>query len=365
MTAETSPGDATATVTADDARTLLRSLVETPSPSGEESAAAAVLVDFFRSRGREAFVDRVGNVRAPADDGVLLTSHVDTVPGEIPVDVADDDGTPVLWGRGAVDATGALAAMAAAAVRTRASFAGVVGEETDSRGARHLVADRDPPDAVVNGEPGGWDGLALGYRGFLAGEYAVATESTHSSRPDANAVELAMSWWTDVTDELAATEDVATAAESEGDVFETVTAKPVAVEGGLASDGLAVEATVDVQFRLPPGVDADAVAGLVDEATADGSVQWNDPIPPWLGTPRCALARALRRAIRSAGGDPRHVRKTGTCDANIYAGTWDCPVVTYGPGDSSLDHTPDERLSLGEFDRALTVLTDVAGEVTD
>jgi len=33
---------------------------------------------------------------------------------------------------------------------------------------------------------------------------------------------------------------------------------------------------------------------------------------------------------------------------NLYAGAWDCPMATYGPGDSDLDHAPDERLSLDE-----------------
>jgi LysW-gamma-L-lysine carboxypeptidase len=132
-------------------RALLRDLVATPSLSGEEGAATDRLVDYFAEHGREAFVDEVGNVHAPGDDALLLTSHVDTVPGDIPVRVDDD----VLWGRGAVDAKGPLCAMAVAAVETGVSFVGVVGEESDSRGARHLVETRDEPDALVNGEPSG------------------------------------------------------------------------------------------------------------------------------------------------------------------------------------------------------------------
>jgi LysW-gamma-L-lysine carboxypeptidase len=34
-------------------------------------------------------------------------------------------------------------------------------------------------------------------------------------------------------------------------------------------------------------------------------------------------------------------------------------MVTYGPGDSDLDHAPNERLRLREFDRAVRVLADV------
>ena len=69
------------------ARKLLYDMVSIPSPSRDEERAAERLVDFFEANGREAWIDEVGNVRAPANDAVLLTSHVDTVPGDIPVEV--------------------------------------------------------------------------------------------------------------------------------------------------------------------------------------------------------------------------------------------------------------------------------------
>ena len=338
---------------ADAARELLIDLVETPSPSGEEAAAAARLVDHLEAHGREAWTDDVGNVRAPGDDAVLLTSHVDTVPGDIPVRV--DDGE--LWGRGSVDAKGPLAAMAAAAVATGASFAGVVGEEADSRGARHLVTERDAPDAVINGEPSGWDGVTLGYRGLLSGTYLATSESGHSSRPENNAIEDALDWWRRVDDAFAADEWTP--------VFEQVTAKPIAVSGGPSDDGLSVEATMDVQFRVPPDRGLDGVQEVADGALEAGTVRWTDRIPPVMQDRRSAPARRFRAAIRDHGGEPRLLRKTGTSDMNLYATAWDCPMVTYGPGDSSLDHTPTERLSLAEFDRSIAVLTDVTAGLID
>jgi LysW-gamma-L-lysine carboxypeptidase len=138
---------------------------------------------------------------------------------------------------------------------------------------------------------------------------------------------------------------------------------PFSIDGGLAADGLAVEATVEFRCRLPPGTDADSMAARVEAATDTGAIEWGQSIPPWFGTPRCGPARVFRAAIRAAGGSPRHVRKTGTCDANLFADAWDAPVVTYGPGDSSLDHAPDERLPLSAFDRSLSVLTAVGEEV--
>ena len=353
------------------ARRLLYDLVSIPSPSGEEERVTERLVDFFEANGREAWIDDVGNVRAPADDAVLLTSHVDTVPGDVPVAVrpappegespessdvrVGEPGEPVLWGRGAVDATGPLAAMAVAAVKTGVSFAGVVREEVDSGGARHLVDNRDPPAAVINGEPSGWTGITLGYRGLLEGTYVNTSESGHSSRPEPNAIQHAIDWWHGV--EAAFTPD-----DPETAVFEQVTTKPISVDGGLSDDGLAVETTMEVQLRIPPSRPVDEIHELAEAALSTGSVHWGEPMPPVMESPRTGLARAFRVAIRDAGGDVRLLRKTGTSDMNLYAAAWDCPMVTYGPGDSDLDHAPDERLPLSDLDRAVTVLTAVCRE---
>ncbi|GAB7092267.1 [LysW]-lysine hydrolase [Halorubrum luteum] len=353
------------------ARRLLYDMVSIPSPSGEEAAAAERLVDFFEANGREAWVDEAGNVRAPANDAVLLTSHIDTVPGDIPVEVrpappegeepeasdvrVGEPGEPVLWGRGSVDATGPLVAMAVAAVKTGVSFGGVVREEVDSGGARALIADRDAPEAVINGEPSGWDGITLGYRGLLEGTYVNTSESGHSSRPEPNAIQHAIDWWHGV-------EETFTPDDSDTAVFDQVTTKPISIDGGLSDDGLAVEATMDVQLRVPPTRPVDEIHELAEGELTTGSVHWGEPMPPVMESPRTELARAFRVAIRSADGDVRLLRKTGTSDMNLFADAWDCPMVTYGPGNSELDHAPDERLPLSDLDRATAVLTDVCRE---
>ncbi|NHN43336.1 [LysW]-lysine hydrolase [Halorubellus sp. JP-L1] len=393
--------EATNDVSTAEARELVADLVATPSPSGEEVAAAERLAAFFESHDREVWLDDVGNVRAPANDWVLLTSHVDTVPGDVPTCITDADATltdaetvandaeavandadvattaesddatlptdgttlvdddAVLWGRGSVDATGPLAAMAVAAVETGASFVGVVGEETTSRGAHHLVADRDAPDAVVNGEPSGWDALTLGYRGFVAATYEVATEAAHSSLPDLNAVEHATAWVEDVKDAFESPLGPGADEHEDASVFESVTVKPVMVDAGTEPGGNAVTATVDCQFRIPPGTDAEEIEATVDAVTRRGVVEFGDAIPPHVASPRTELGRAFRTAIRRAGGEPSLLRKTGTADANLYDAAWDCPVATYGPGDSSLDHSPDEHLALADYDRAVAVLESV------
>ncbi|MEA5388686.1 [LysW]-lysine hydrolase [Haloarculaceae archaeon H-GB11] len=347
------------TQTRTDARQLLIDLVDIPSVTREERECAERLASYFEEHDREVWIDEVGNVRAPDDDGALLTSHIDTVPGDIPVKVEENpDGEEILWGRGSVDAKGPLAAMAVAAVRTGASFVGVVGEEVDSKGGRYLVDDRDSaPDAVINGEPSGWDGITLGYRGLLAGTYVATSESGHSSRPENNAIQDAMDWWEDVVEEFDPDEWVP--------VFERVTCKPVDIDGGISEDGLSVEATLDVQLRIPPEYTTDEIRERADGMLENGTVHWKDKVEPVMQSPRTAVARAFRAAVRKTGGDPRLLRKTGTSDMNVYAKTWDCPMVTYGPGDSDLDHAPNEHIVLEEYDKSVEVLEDATATLLE
>jgi LysW-gamma-L-lysine carboxypeptidase len=75
------------------------------------------------------------------------------------------------------------------------------------------------------------------------------------------------------------------------------------------------------------------------------------------GTP---LVAAFLRAIRAEGGAPSFVVKTGTADLTIVGPAWPgVPMAVYGPGDASLDHTPDEHLNLDEYHRAIEVLARV------
>src|SRR5690606_21771134 len=146
---------------------MLRGLVSIPSPSGEEAAAVDWLCQQMAALGYEAAPDGAGNAvgrRGSGDREIMLLGHIDTGPGEIPVEIVDG----ALYGRGTVDAKGPLATFVVAGARAalpdgvRLTVVGAVEEEVmSSRGANYLAQTHPGPDAVIIGEPSGWDGIVL------------------------------------------------------------------------------------------------------------------------------------------------------------------------------------------------------------
>jgi LysW-gamma-L-lysine carboxypeptidase len=347
---------------------LLTGLIGVPSVSGAEAEAVAWLCAAMAERGYAASVDGAGNavgVRGTGPRELLLLGHIDTVPGTIPVRVTDG----VLHGRGAVDAKGPLAAFVAAGARAqlpegvRLSVVGAVGEEScGSPGASWLCAHYPAPAAVIIGEPSGWDGLVLGYKGSLGFSASVACPLTHSAGPAPTAPELAITFWLRLSAWLAEHNHDAPPG------FETLDATLRGLESSC--DGLTDRATLRGTFRLPPGVTSAWVRAQVHELAGAGvTFDWQPNAEAHRSDKRSPLVGPFLAAIRAAGGSPRIKVKTGTSDMNLVAPAWDCPIVAYGPGDARYDHTPDEQLPLADFAQGVSVLTTaierIAGMLAD
>lgn len=331
-------------------RDLLEALVRIPSPTGREAEAVGFLQDVARADGFRVRSDRVGNFVAEAGDPkgplLLFVGHVDTVPGHIPVRVEGGE----LWGRGSVDAKGCLAAAYCAARRhldgpARILVVGAVDEEGRSAGAKALPRDLDPQWILV-GEPSGADGITLGYKGILRCDLRVEREMVHGAHADEGATDAAVSFWSAVRERFGA-----------GSGFDVVQAR---LDGlSTVQDGLRESVSGHFQLRLPPGLPPDAAqAALLEVAAAHGvEVSVHEAMAAAVADPRSPLASALRASIRAGGTTPRPKHKTGTADFNHLAAWFPgVPIAAYGPGDSGLDHRPDERLSLAEFDAAVEVL---------
>jgi [amino group carrier protein]-lysine/ornithine hydrolase len=91
-------------------------------------------------------------------------------------------------------------------------------------------------------------------------------------------------------------------------------------------------------------------------AEKDGELRPYSLEHAYQGNRNNALVRGMLAAIRAQGGKPGFVLKTGTSDMNVVGAAWTCPIIAYGPGDSDLDHTPNEHLPLNEYERAVATL---------
>lgn len=352
-------------------RELLRAAVATPSPSGQEEAVVERLLAALHGRVDEAARDAAGNLVARRGDGplsVLFLGHVDTVPGDVPIEERDGR----LYGRGAVDAKGPLcAALAATAAlgevgarRLTVRVVGAVGEEAPgSVGARRAARDLPAPDLLVICEPSGWDAVTLGYKGHLRARLSCERPSGHSAGPEATAADRLV----DALATLRRTAEEALGEPAPGRAFDALQLAVLTLEH--EHDGLHERAVATVGVRLPPAWPPErAEALLADTPLGEGIERGTIEAVPAVRGPRdSVLARAFRVAIRSEGGRPRTVVKTGTSDWNVVAEAWPVPALAYGPGDAALDHAPDEHLAWSDFDAAVRVLTNVlarlAGDV--
>jgi LysW-gamma-L-lysine carboxypeptidase len=335
---------------------FLHELVSIPSLSGDERLLAEHLSWRMTELGFDVRRDAVGNVvgvigNPKAERNIMCIGHMDTVPGLIPV--RREEGR--LFGRGAVDAKGPLAAFALAGARVAPAWegacltvVGAVGEEAQGHGAHYLAETMPAPTCVIIGEPSSWEGITLGYKGMLSVTFKMKQPSGHGASGRAVPAERAVGFFNRLS---AYAESV-----NEGKRW-CFSSLDLTLRGiHTFGDGLEQGVEMDIGLRIPLGLDVASLQRRMRSWCDGGEVAFPYSEPPFRAEKNTPLVRALLRAIRAEGGRPRFKLKTGTSDMNVVGPTWGCPIVAYGPGDSGLDHTPDEHLEIDEFRRAINVL---------
>ena len=350
-----------------DQVSLLRKMVERYSPTGQESEIARFLEEEMRSLGLHARLDEVGNaIGEYSGDGptVLLCGHMDTVPGRLPVRIHEKK----LYGRGAVDAKSALAAIVSTAgILTAEGFAGkliVVGavdEEGKSRGIKNLIERGIRADYAIFGEPSGVENITIAYKGSCRLRITCRTKTGHSSAPwlSNSAVDMALDIWKSL-------EKIHFPEEKEDSKFHSVTSALTYINGGGPSSIIPSLCELHLDFRLPPAVPSkrllEEVSKTVDayslaHSDAELHVEVQDSCEPYEADRDSGLVRGLAWGIRQVRGKAAVLlRKTGTGDMNLLGNALHVPMVTYGPGDSKLDHTDGEYVDLDEYLDSIKVL---------
>ena len=351
----------------DQAVRLLTNLLGIYSPSGREGDIANFLAEELIGLGFQVGLDAIGNVIAVVGEGeptIFLCGHMDTVAGVLPLRVEEGR----IYARGAVDAKGPLAAMiiGAAEAAKESSFKGkiliasVVEEEATSRGVRHMITQGIEADYAIFGEPSGAENITIGYKGQVQLKVICKTQTGHSSTPWLydNALEKAYELWKQIKNSYPPLEE----AESP---FNAITACLTKVTGGTATSVIPFTAEMHIDIRVPLKFTTAQVIAQTREVIARYQEAnpkvivkaiVGDTVEPFEVNKTSPLVRSLYASIRKViGKHATLLRKTGTGDMNILGKAMNLPIVTYGPGDSKLDHTLQEHIIINEYFASIQV----------
>jgi succinyl-diaminopimelate desuccinylase len=348
-----------------DERALAERLItyDTSTPEGMQSAAGFVKgwleardveVKGTAHKGRPVLAATIGPEQGPT---IVLHGHLDVVPGRPEQFTPRVEGDR-LYGRGAYDMKGGLAAMMCAVhdlaeeERVRVHFVCVSDEESEeieARGSDYLVQQGYVGDFAITGEPTDMH-IGIQAKGVLAMRIQVTGTAAHGSTPwvGDNAVLKAI----DVFRQI----EVLPFARESSDLFDRPSINLGRIVGGDALNKVPDLCVIDVDVRYLPGQDAKEIRAAVDalpDATViklfhrqPAIVERDDPYVQALGE---AISRVAPPIAERLG-----VGRDGASDAIsfIEAGV---PAVECGPvGDGH--HGPEEWVSirsLGDYRRTL------------
>jgi succinyl-diaminopimelate desuccinylase len=367
---------------------LLRDLIrlDTTNPPGAELALAKVLGNWLEDRGLRVEIDEYqpgrANLMATLEGkgarALMLNTHIDVVPaGEgwttPPFEAALRGG--ILYGRGAADAKGSLAAMAAALVRLAQHsdtpvpgvvLAAVADEEVGSGGARHLLEER-PPDAVVIGEPTNLR-LMTAHKGSWRPVVEIVGRSAHAAQPQlgSNALEGAAQLLVGLS---SLTE---TLARCQHPLVGSPTLVPVLIDGGEAPNSVPERCRITFDRRMIPGESESEVAAVFEafladfeESHPDYRFRLSDFAPSTGGpsetSPDDAFVVSCRKALARVGLDEEIGGLIVNCDMTHFRARG-IPTVVCGPGAPHAMHVVDEHVAVDDVLRAVDAYCAMAEE---
>ena len=313
---------------------LTRQLIAIPSTSGDEKRVVEFLADYLTAAGfqvelQEAAPDRPNLYARSGDPQVVLSTHTDTVPPY--VEFRQDN--QFIYGRGACDAKGIIAAMTKAAETLKESGESdfgllfVVGEEAGSPGA--LAANEIPNHSryLINGEPTE-SRLALGSKGALRAVFKATGRAAHSAYPEMG--ESATNKLLDVLNDL---RNIELPIDS---TLGATTMNIGVIKAGVAANVIPPEAEAELMFRVV--TDAESLKQLI-ERTARGRVEISY-------TFSC---------------DPVFTERLDEFETTVVRFTTDIPLLSnwgrpllYGPGSILDAHTEHEKISKQELAQSVT-----------
>ena len=339
---------------------LLKKSLDLYTPSKSEGQLANLLKDkCINELGFEqAHIDSVGNIIATKGRGnprILLCGHMDTVPNKVPVRIENG----FLYGRGASDAKAPLISMLLAASEFPKQngtiiFAGVVDEEGNATGSKHLVKNNLDIDYAIFGEPSGIGNITISYKGRLAIKLICdVLESAHASAPwlAKNSIEEVYSFWNAIKTTINNNYENEKRTSS-------VSCCLTEISGGSSHNVTPQKCRITMDLRIPTSQTCQQVLNSINDIilniSKEKGVKTNfiieDSTEPFEADFTSPLVRSLVLSVLDVCKKrPMLLRKTGTGDMNIIGNAYKIPVVTYGPGDPHSSHSINENIRIDEY----------------
>jgi acetylornithine deacetylase len=380
-----------------DPATLLAELVRIPSvnPMGRDIAGTEVyearltehLEALFRRLDlpveRQTIAPARDNIVARLDGGsaiVLLDAHQDTVPADRmtidPFGAAVRDGR--LYGRGACDIKGGMAAMLAAfarlvrqrppgcptvimtcTVNEEHGFSGAQGlPSLWTKGARSIFPRK--PDLAIVAEPTELD-VVVAHKGMVRWRCRAKGRAAHSSLPEAG--ENAIFRMAQVLLALERYHRDVLARARRHPLCGGPTLSVGTIQGGISVNTVPDLCTIEIDRRLLPDDDPQAAYREVIDylaAAVPGSPSWIEHLPPIMASRGLsderngALADRLAATVRDMRGAAAKLGVPFGTNAAAYGAH--CPTVVFGPGSISQAHTADEWIALDQVEAASEIL---------
>lgn len=342
---------------------------------GIAAFVAARLRDFgFACRLQEAAPRRPNliawNVRDPARPTLAFQAHFDTVgsDGMTHAPLVPELRNGRLYGRGAADTKGSLAAMLVALARLQASgtgpnlmFLGTCAEETGCEGVRHLDLREFRIDGIVAGEPTA-NRLIVGHKSHAWFGIECRGRAAHGSCPEAG--DNAIYRMLEVVARLRTIADGDLREESQPG-FTPCTLSVDCIRGGTKVNIIPERCEIEVDMRLVPRLPADETLAALLDTVRQGMppdrvrLSWSH-LAPGLHVPAThPLVQTMLAALR-ARGLPADTGTVNYCtDAGVLA-QMGHPAVVFGPGSILQAHGAEEYIELAQLEQAVDVLVTAA-----
>ncbi len=333
-----------------DSEELLIKMLHIPSVSRHENRLASYIAFKLQQRGINTYIDEAGNIVSKIGTGkkkILLLGHIDTVPGNIPFKKESEK----IFARGAVDAKGTYAAFIEACYEFVDSkdleilLVGGVEEEIYTAKGGEFVRENYTADSVIIGEPSNTTKITLGYRGIFRIEIFTTAFASHSASKDyISTSDQLIEIYNSLRHRMRSlgVEDVSLREMSSW--YEDHCEKSKILINFRYSDKVSIEKLEDALTEFK-NTNPKATFNILCAA------------PAALFSKTTDLAKSFYQVIKLAGKEPVFVSKTGASFMNRLKKSWDCDMIAYGPGDSSLDHTDHEFLSLEDFYNSSKIIT--------